>query len=104
MSSLKKNFVYQIIYRIVTIITPLITSPILARAQEEEKIGVYSATIAFVNYFTLFAMLGVENYGTRSIAAAQDDIEKRSELFSNIYCVQVITSLIAICASFNSTK
>lgn len=95
-SSVKKNFAYQITYRILTIITPLITSPILARALGAEKIGIYSATLAFVNYFTLFAMLGVENYGTRSIAEAQGDQDVIQERFWNIYAVQVFTSGLAL--------
>lgn len=98
MSSLKQNFIFQIIYRIITVITPLITSPILARALGAEKIGVYSATIAFVNYFTLFALLGVENHGTRSIASSQGNPGKMQTTFWNIYAVQVCTSVIALVA------
>ena len=60
MSSLKKNIGLQMSYRVLTIITPLITSPIISRALGAEKIGVYSATQAYANYFMLFAMLGIE--------------------------------------------
>ena len=77
MSNIKKNFSYQIIYRIITVITPLVTAPILSRALGAENLGVFSATQAYVNYFLLFAMLGVENYGNRSIAAVQKIREKR---------------------------
>ena len=98
MSDIKKNFIYQITYRIITILTPLITSPILARALGAEKIGVYSATIAFVNYFTLFAVLGVENHGTRSIASSQGDPAKMQTTFWNIYAVQFCTSVVALVA------
>ena len=96
MNQVRKNFVYQITYRVITILTPLITSPILARALGAEKLGLFSATLAFVSYFQLISLLGVENYGNRSIAAVQDDVDKQQELFWNIYAVQVISSLLAI--------
>ena len=97
-NSVRKNFAYQLIYRILVILTPLITSPIVARALGAEKQGTYAATYAFVNYFTLIALLGVENYGSRSIAADQGDKERIQELFWNIYSVQIIASIIALIA------
>lgn len=57
MRSLKKNFGYQMVYRILTVITPLITSPYLSRVLGVEALGKYSASQAYVNYFVLFAML-----------------------------------------------
>ena len=102
MNQVKKNFAYQIVYRIITIISPLITSPILSRALGAEKLGLYSATLAFVSYFQLISMLGVENYGNRSIAAAQGDVEKQQRLFWNIYAVQVISSCLSILLYFVS--
>lgn len=88
MTSVRKNFGYQIIYRLLTIITPLITSPILSRALGAENLGIYSATQAYVNYFTLFAMLGIENYGNRTISALRDDEKARQQCFWNVYAVQ----------------
>lgn len=93
---IQHNFAYQTVYRILTVLTPLITSPILSRALGAEKLGVFSATLAFVSYFQLFSLLGVENYGSRSIAAAQGDKKRLESLFWNIYAIQVIASLIAI--------
>ena len=52
--NLKKNFIYQIVYRVLTVATPLITSPILSRALGAEKLGIFSATLALVGYFHSF--------------------------------------------------
>ena len=82
-------------YRVLTIITPLITSPIISRALGAEKIGVYSATQAYANYFMLFAMLGIEYYGQRSIASTQTRNE-RSVMFWEIYAVQCGASIASI--------
>ena len=96
MNRIRRNIVYQIVYRVITILTPLITSPILSRALGAEKLGLFSATLAFVSYFQLISMLGVENYGNRSIAAAQGDKNTQQTLFWNIYAVQVLASILAI--------
>ena len=93
MHNLKKNFGYQMIYRILTVITPLITSPYLARTLGVESLGKYSASQAFVNYFVLFAMLGIENYGNRTIAKVQDDKSERSKAFWNIYSIQFVAAI-----------
>ena len=95
-NNIRKNVVYQTIYRVLTVITPLITSPILSRALGAEKLGVYSATVTWVNYFLLLAMLGIENYGARSIAIVQDDEEKKKQTFWDIYSIQLISCLISI--------
>lgn len=95
MSSLKKNFGYQIAYRVLTVITPLITSPIISRALGADNLGIYSATQAFANYFMFLAMLGIEKYGQRTIAAAPNN-SKRQKIFWEIYSVQAVASIVSI--------
>ena len=102
MSKIKKNFGYQFSYRILSMLTPFITSPIVSRALGPDNIGVYSATQAYVNYFILLAMLGVEAYGNRTIAAVQDDNHKRQHLFWNIYVIQFVASLFSLSFYFFS--
>ena len=99
MSSLKKNFGYQIAYRILTVITPLITSPIISRALGADNLGIYSATQAFANYFMFVAMLGVEKYGQRTVAAAESETDKQ-RLFWEIYSVQFASSVFAVIAYY----
>ncbi len=102
-NNIKTNIIFQLSYRVLTVLTPLITSPILTRSLGSEKLGVYSASLAFVNYFMLFAMLGIENYGNRSIAAAQGNKIQLQHLFWNIYAIQFIASSLAVfgyCVSF----
>ena len=96
MSKLKKNLGYQTIYQILNTCIPLITSPYLARVLGAEKQGVFSYTQSIVNYFTLFAMLGVVNYGTRTIADCGKDRGKRSKTFWNIYMLQLCCTVISI--------
>lgn len=101
MENLKKNFGYQIAYRILAVITPLITSPIVSRALGAEMVGIYSATQAYANYFAIFAMLGVEYYGQRIISSVRT-AEERQKLFWEIYFVQAISAISIIAIYYGS--
>lgn len=98
MSSIKKNLGLQTAYQILSACMPLITAPYLARRLGAEQLGIFSFTTSVVMYFTLFAMLGTVNYGTRSVAAVKNDRNKRNEVFSSIFAFQIIVSVIAIVA------
>lgn len=102
MSNIRKNIIYQTIYRVITILSPIITSPIIARALGAQKLGLFSATLAYVNYFQLLSILGVENYGNRSIAASQGNRKEQQTLFWNIYAAQVLSCFFAIALYFLS--
>lgn len=90
MSTLKKNILYNTLYQVLIVIIPLITAPYLSRVLDADGVGQYSYTYAIANYFVLFAMLGLTNYGNREIAACGDNSEKRSQTFSSIYAMQAI--------------
>lgn len=92
MSSLKKNLSYNIIYQIFTIMMPLITAPYLSRIIGVSGIGMYSYTFTVAEYFVFFALLGVSNYGNRTIAGCSND--NRSFTFINIYATQLSVSLV----------
>lgn len=92
----KKNIIYNITYQILILLLPLVTTPYISRVIGAEGIGIYSYNYSIVNYFMLFALLGLNNYGNRSIAAVRDDKVKLSETFFNIYGLQVLTSGIMI--------
>lgn len=93
MGNIKKNLGYQTLYQILSVCLPLITAPYLSRTLGAESLGIFSYTQSIVNYFLLFAMLGVTNYGTRTIASC---INRKKEIgiqFWSIYFFQAITSI-----------
>lgn len=96
--NIKKNLGLQTAYQILSAFAPLVTAPYLARRLGASQLGVFSYTTSIVSYFTLFAMLGTVNYGTRSIAAAREDRQKRSEIFTSIFTLQICISLLTIVA------
>lgn len=96
LSKLKKNLTYQTVFQLLNTCIPLITSPYLARTLGADSQGVFSYTQSIVNYFVLFAMLGVTNYGTRTIASCKNEKHECSVTFWNIYVFQCLTSLLAM--------
>lgn len=79
-----------------TLILPLATTPYISRIMGAEKIGIYSYAYSIATYFGLFILLGLNNYGNRTIASVRDDKEKLSKTFCSIYAMQLIMSLIVI--------
>lgn len=95
-SSLKQNFIYNIVYQILILILPLITVPYVSRVLGVENIGIYSYTYSIISYFMLIGLLGINNYGSRTIAKCRDDKEKLSKNFLGIYCIQFVMSFLMI--------
>ena len=98
MNGIRKNFIYNLFYQVLTILMPLITTPYLARVLGADRTGNYSYAYSIAYYFVLFAMLGLNNYGNREIARCRDDIEARSKKFWSIYAMQLSTSIISFFA------
>lgn len=93
--SIAKNYIYNMVYQVLTLILPLITTPYLSRVLGAEGNGIYSYTYAIVTYFILFGSLGVALYGQREIAYAQEYPKKRKKIFIEIVIFRFITIAIA---------
>ena len=94
--SMKRNYIYNLIYQLFMIVLPIITTPYLSRVLGAENIGIYSYTLSIVTYFVLFGTLGISMYGQREIAYLQDDEEKRSIKFFELLILKSISMIIAI--------
>ena len=94
--SIAKNYIYNVLYEVLAIIIPLVTTPYLSRVLGAERIGVYSYTLSIATYFILFGSLGTATYGKREIAFVQDDKEKRSKAFSEIFFLRLAALSISL--------
>lgn len=94
-ANLKTNLIMSISYKILTLFVPLLTTPYLSRVLGAEGIGTYSYEYSIAYYFMLFIMLGLENYGNRTIAEVSHNKEERSRIFWEIYTVQIINAIIS---------
>lgn len=91
-----KNYLYNVIYQILLIIIPVITVPYISRIFTPEQLGINSYTFSIVQYFVLFATLGVKIYGNRTIAYIREDRKKTMKTFWSIFFAILFTTLLSI--------
>ena len=90
--SIKKNYIFNLSYQILLLITPLITTPYVSRILGADGIGTVSYAESIVSYFVLFATMGITTYGQREISYVQQSVEKRSAVFWNTKILEFVTS------------
>ena len=96
--SIKKNYIYNLIYQILTLITPLITAPYLSRVLGADGVGTCSYIESVYSYFGLFATLGLTTFGQREISYVQEDRKRRSIIFWETNIIELATTLVCIVA------
>ena len=89
--SVVRNYMYNLIYQILILILPLITTPYLSRVLGAEGVGIYGYTFSIVTYFVLFGSLGIALYGQREIAYVQDNPKQRKKVFLELIIFRFIT-------------
>lgn len=94
--SIKRNYIYNTIYQLLVIATPLITAPYVSRVFGADIIGLHSYTSSILTYFTLFAALGTNSYGQREIARNRDNKNKMSNTFWEIEIMSVLVTTISL--------
>lgn len=95
MNIVVKNFIYNTGYQLLAIVIPIVTMPYLARVIGAEGMGQYSYAYSIAYYFVMFIMLGLNNYGNRTIAGVRNKKALLSKVFFEIYTMQFIMGLIA---------
>lgn len=86
-----KNFIYNFIYQLITIIMPIITVPYVSRVLGAEGIGKSVYTNAYSQYFILLGMIGLSVYSTRQIAYVRDDKKKLNVTFWELNLLRFAT-------------
>ena len=96
--SIKKNYIWNTSYQVLTLIVPLITAPYLSRVLRVDGNGIYSYTHSITAYFVLFAVLGTGIFGQRNIAYMRSNKEMLSRAFWELFILRLVTSSIALLA------
>ena len=94
MKSLAKNSIYNVMYKCLNVVFPLITSAYVSRILFAEGIGKVSSAQNIVTYFTILAALGIPTYGIKMIAANGDTREKQSRIFSELFFINAVSTII----------
>lgn len=94
--SVKKNYIYNLIYQIFLLIVPLVTTPYISRVLLADGVGKYSFSHSIMCYFTMFASLGFGYYAQREIAKYQGNIEKQTTVFFEIIICRLLPVSISL--------
>ncbi len=93
-----KNYLYNVGYQVLAIIVPLITSAYVSRVLRPEGVGANAFTNSIIQYFILFASMGIGYYGNRQIAYVRDNRTKMAKTFWEIQIVKTMMTLVSIIA------
>lgn len=91
-----KNYCFNLLYQLLIVVTPLITTPYISRVIGADGIGLYSSCYGVASMFSMFGLLGIMNYGSKKIAQVKEDKENYSKTFWSIWSIQLIASFISI--------
>lgn len=94
--SIKENYVYNLMYQLMAILIPLVTTPYISRILGATAIGDYSYTSGIVSYFGLVAATGTVNFAQKKIAIYENNIEKRSILFWEILLFRLLCGVLVL--------
>lgn len=91
-SNIKVNAFYNMLYRALSVLFPLVTAGYASRVLLADGIGKVSYAQSIVAYFLMFASMGIPNYGIREIAKNQNkDYVNRT--FTEILLINTISTL-----------
>ncbi len=91
-----KNYLYNVGYQILLLLTPLITTPYVSRVLGAHNNGINTYTNGWVTFFYLVGQLGITLYGNREIAYKRENKLERSKLFWEMISLQIITSTLSL--------
>lgn len=94
MKSLKKNYIYNLIYQVFVIISPFITTPYISRVLGAAGIGEYSYGLSIATYFGIFGTLGITTYAQIAIAKNRDNKDIQKKLVAELFFSKTITLLL----------
>lgn len=100
MKSLKVNSIFNVIYRCINILFPLITSIYVSRVLSPSSIGSISFSQTISSYFVTLAILGISNYGTKIISKASISKDTLNEEYSNLFACNFVSTFASLLLFF----
>lgn len=96
-SSIKKNAVLNIIYKLSSMIFPLIVYPYVSRILLAENLGKVAFFSNVTSYGLLLGSIGISTYGIRAVAKVRDDKDKLSKTVKELFFINsVITGMVLV--------
>lgn len=92
--SITSNFIYNILLTLSAYIAQLIVYPYVSRVLGVDNMGIIGFVNKTIDIFLIFSTLGISTVGVREIAAARNNKEEMSRVFSLLVTFGTITSLV----------
>ncbi|MFS0864978.1 oligosaccharide flippase family protein [Fredinandcohnia sp. 179-A 10B2 NHS] len=99
-SSLVKNVIFKIILNVFNIIIPLLIGPYVYRTLGADSIGKVQFSETIFNYFFIFAVFGVYQYGLREMSRIKGNQQKVNQLFTSLLTISIVTSVSSLLVYF----
>lgn len=94
--SIKINFLMNAFLTCSNFIFPLITFPYVSRVLLADGNGKINFATAIINYFVLFASLGMPLYGVRTCAVVRDDKKKLSRTVKELFTISLVATILSL--------
>lgn len=101
---LVNNFSYLVLLQIASYVFPLLTMPYLARVIGVEGFGKIAFAGAVIIWFQTVVEWGFNYTATRDVARHRDDLDKVSEILSNVLCAKILLASISFLLLFFVTE
>lgn len=98
--ALAYNAIYNVIYRLLNVVFPLISATYLSRVLAPSGVGQVAYAQNVVSYFLMFAVLGIPEYGTREVAKVQYERNQLDKLFSELLLINFLSTSIGVIAYY----
>ncbi|MDE6284406.1 MAG: flippase [Bacilli bacterium] len=92
MASLAKNSFYNILYRCISVIFPLISVSYVSHILQAEGVGSVASATNVANYFVILAALGLPTYGTKVIGSSRNP-EETNNSFWELYLINLLSTI-----------
>ena len=88
--SIRKNYIYSLVYTFVNTLFPLITAPYISQVLGAELLGEVNFATSTATWFASVASIGISNYGIRAVAKVRDDQKELAKVFTELIVINAI--------------
>lgn len=97
----KRNFMFNSLLTASGYVFTLLTYPYISRVHGLSNVGIVNFVDGLINYFILFAMMGVGTVGIREVAINKNDRNELSKTFSGVITLNTISTLCVLTVIVN---
>ena len=93
MATLKSNFLYNTLLKVLDGIYPIITIPYVSHILGANNVGIANFAFNYASIFSALAALGIPIYGIREVAKVRLSKRATEQVFSELFWINICSSL-----------